>query len=366
MPKTKPKKKQSRIIISFLVVAIVALAGYMILIVGRAESPYSSSYAADGMLSGGATLVSGGSNANSQAVQFSSTSTGTSSSGCTYDGTVAPCVGSATTGASGWGTPVFDDEFTGTSLNTSKWAYGYYPNDEESPTGELTGPVNAGEDDCYNPALVSVSGGYLRLGIQAVSPAVTCINSHGASEGYETGMISTLNWDNYAGVTPTSGDGYFTFATGFAEARIWLPTAGAPGVSGPTTGTTGTISDWPAWWLPGYGEIDILEGLGGSGCWHVHNSAYTIGPGGCGSDKYGGGWHTFAVDWTNESATFYYDGQNVGTETSTEEGDPTPLLNTDYKFLILAMQTNQAQYNTSTDPDTAPAAMYVDYVRVWK
>jgi hypothetical protein len=248
----------------------------------------------------------------------------------------------------------------------SHWSYGYYSNAPESPTGELTGPVNAGEDDCYNPALVSEGSGYLKLGIEPVSPAVTCLNSHGTAEGYETGMISTLNWSAYSGVTPAAGTGFFTFATGFAEARIWLPTASNAGLNGPTSGASGTISDWPAWWLPGYGEIDILEGLGGSACWHVHNAAYTIGPGGCGSGNFGGGWHTFAVDWTNGSATFYYDGQNVGTETSAEEGDTTPLANTDYKFLILAMQTNQAEYNTTNDPDTAPADMYVDYVRVWQ
>jgi hypothetical protein len=363
----KNKKRLDFLIAAVVMIGIVAI-GCILLFVSHAEGPYTSALPSGGALTGNAAISTTNTSAlNSKSVVFSASSTpvGTTS-GC-YNGSVpAPCIGSTTTAATGWGTPVFDDEFNGTSLNTSAWSYGYYSDDDESPTGELTGPVNSAEDDCYNPALVSESGGYLRLGIEAVSPGVTCLNSGGATKGYETGMISTLNWNSYAGVTPSKGTGYFTFATGYAEARIWLPTANAAGVNGPTTGTTGTISDWPAWWLPGYGEIDILEGLGGSGCWHVHNSAYTLGPGGCGSGQYGGGWHTYAVDWTNGSATFYYDGQNVGTETSSEEGDSTPLGSTNYKFLILAMQTNEAEYNTSTDPDTAPAAMYVDYARVWE
>jgi beta-glucanase (GH16 family) len=107
-----------------------------------------------------------------------------------------------------------------------------------------------------------------------------------------------------------------------------------------------------------------MEGLGGTACWHVHNSAYSIGPGSCpsapsGTSGWGGGWHTFAVDWTPGSATFYYDGKNVGTETSSEMGDATPL-GAYAKYLVLGMQTD------GKTELTYPATMYVDYVRVWQ
>jgi hypothetical protein len=68
--------------ISILIVVIaVAALGYKLLSSVHASTPYASSYAADGNLTTPATLVSGGSNANSQAVQFGTPSTTTPTTG---------------------------------------------------------------------------------------------------------------------------------------------------------------------------------------------------------------------------------------------------------------------------------------------
>lgn len=296
--------------------------------------------------------------------------TGGTSSGCTYNRTVAPCINGRISGAgaSGWGSPAFDDEFSHEStLDTGKWSYGWFTGAAgEADPGPLSGPVSSAEDDCYDPSLVSVSGGYLKLSIRKVSPHVICSNASqggNAGKGYEGGMITTYDWAAGDG-TPTTTSPHFTFSSGFAEARIWLPTAANSGTDGPTGEATGTVSDWPVFWAPGHGEIDIMEGLGGSACWHVHNEANTIDPGGCGSGNFGGGWHTYAAEWTNGSVTFYYDGQDIGTETSAEMGDPTPLADAYPKYLGFSLQTNGR--NSREDPATAPAAMYVSYLRVWE
>src|SRR6185437_5650008 len=51
-------------------------------------------------------------------------------------------------------TLVFDDEFTGTSLDTTKWQPGWFG------SSGITPPVNSGSPQ-NNSAYVSVSGGYL-------------------------------------------------------------------------------------------------------------------------------------------------------------------------------------------------------------
>ena len=44
------------------------------------------------------------------------------------------------------------------------------------------------------------------------------------------------------------------------------------------------------------GEIDLLEGLQGSACYHWHGPR-RVGYGACPSGTFTGGWHTFGVDW---------------------------------------------------------------------
>ncbi len=212
----------------------------------------------------------------------------------------------------------FDSEFNGSSLDTSQWSTGWFG------SGITTG-VSSSEQQCYDPSLVSVTGGSLNL--SAVARTESC---GGASHPYASGMVTT--------------DGTFSFTYGYMEARIWLP-------------GNGSIADWPAFWADGQnwpadGEIDTLEGLGGQACAHFHNPAG--GPGACAAGNYSGGWHTFAADWEPGSLTFYYDGTPVWNDTSGITSAPM--------YLIL----NLALSSAITSPNTAPASMQVDYVRVWQ
>lgn len=199
----------------------------------------------------------------------------------------------------------FADEFTGTSLDTSKWTPGWFG-------AGITGPVNSAETVKYNSANVSVSGGFLHLKIQG---------------GYGAHINS---------------DGKYSFSRGAVEYRAFLPASG------------GQVANWPALWdngrsWPGDGENDTAEGLGGQVCTYWHASGTDAGS--CHGASYAGSWHTFGYEWTPTKVTWYYDGVKVR-EQATTVASP--------HYLIL--QNTQGEYggpNANTD-------LQVDYVRVWQ
>lgn len=298
-----------------------------------------------GTIAGNASLVTNSSAVDGQAVEFGSnppSSTGSTTSGCMVNNTVAPCMNDSSSGigASGWGTPIFDDEFNGTSLNTSKWSTGWF-------SSGITGGVSSTEDDCYDPAQVVVKNGELDLNL--IAKKETC---DGSTKNYATGFITS--------------DGKFQYTYGFAEARIWLP------------GTT-SIADWPSFWQDGQnwptdGELDVLEGLGGQPCGHWHgptNDGVGYGPNGgsgCVSGTWTGSWHTFAADWEPGMVTWYYDGHSIGCVKSSGSGcggtSSNSTITSSAEYLILGMGIGTPSGNGT--PATAPDSQRIDYVRVWQ
>jgi beta-glucanase (GH16 family) len=228
------------------------------------------------------------------------------------------------TGVSGDWALKFNAEFNGTSLDTTQWSTGWYGSG-------ITAPANSMENDCYDPAQVSVGGGTLNLSL--VQRAETC----DGPEPYAGSLVST--------------EGKFSFTYGFIEARVWLP--GVPG-------NPGQVANWPGVWTDGQnwpedGEIDIAEGVGGQVCAHFHGPQNPDGIGagggdGCASGNYANGWHTFAADWEPGKITYYYDGVDIGSVTSGITSAP--------QFIVLD--------NAVLDPAHAPATMKVAYVRVWQ
>jgi beta-glucanase (GH16 family) len=212
---------------------------------------------------------------------------------------------------------VFDDEFSGSTLNAGDWSTGWLG------AGRITAPVNAEELECYDPKHVVVTGGELQINLTETPEFC------GQSRPYTSGMITT--------------DGKFSFTYGFIEARVWLP-------------SSSVINDWPAIWADGQswpqdGELDVVEGLGGQACWHFHNSAGA--PGGCETASFAGGWHTFGADWEPGTVTWYYDGIPVGTVSSGITSDPM--------FLAIDLAAD-----TIYGGPVTPGTLEVDYMRVWQ
>ena len=228
----------------------------------------------------------------------------------------ATASGAQPEGMPGRWTSVFDDEFNGDSLDTADWSTGWL-------APGITEPVGPTERECYDPAQVSVSGGYLHLA--AVRRTEEC---GGRSHPYASGMVNT--------------DGLHEFTQGAFEARIYLPAA-----------PDGGVADWPAFWTDGQnwptdGEMDVMEGLSGLTCFHYHSSAGA--PGACADT--GPGWHTFGAEWEGDTVTYYYDGRDVGsTRTS---GTDAP------QYLVLNNAVGAVGGVNQADD------MLVDYVRVWK
>ena len=227
---------------------------------------------------------------------------------------------------------VFNSEFNGSSLDASQWSTGWFGSG-------YTGPIDPTYGlDVSAASQVSVGGGSLQ--INAILKANT--SPYGTSP-YTSGVITTMT-----STYPWTAPALFSFTYGYAEARIWLPANGSK------------IADWPAFWLLATalshtypnGEIDILEGIGGTAEAHIHSSL-DQGPL-TGGGTYVGGWHTFAADWEPGSVTIYYDGVSIGSFTT--QIPSTPM------FLLLDLDVS----TSLSPPAIAPATMMVDYVRVWQ
>lgn len=326
--KSRYSKKQLIVVVSILVVV-----GIFLVIFIRAAAPSSAVEAEQGTRAGNASVSNDATASAGSYLKFNQSTSGG----------LLPTGYGQTNGPSGTfqTTLSFDDEFNGSALESTKWNSGWVG----SPN-----PVQSQELGCYEPSQVTVGpsldGSTSSLRLKAIdAPLVTengqqvrddtnC-NKGGHTHPYKSGAVDSNN--------------HYRTTYGFFEARIWLD------------GNGSTITNWPAWWIadsPNYtGEIDIIEGLGGTAKSTLHFPGGSTPVGSCPPSSGGCvGWHTFGVDWaTNGTATTYYDGIKIGSQ-------HYPL--TTGHMLILGMQMGpQGQYG---GPIKVPTEMDVDYVRVWK
>ncbi|OBI55495.1 PE domain-containing protein [Mycobacterium sp. E787] len=215
------------------------------------------------------------------------------------------------TGVPGNWTMTFDDEFNGTTLDTTKWNTSWLYNG-----GTMNG-VNTVPSD------VTVGNGYLTLTL---------------SDATHGGLIST---DVTQGAHPG-----FQFTTGVVEARIFFP------------GNGSQVYNWGAWWTVGHnwptnGENDIAETL--HGLVQAHHIDATGNPSGGNAGYMGGSWHVFTMQRFTDHVVYYYDGVQVGSVITHENVASSP------QFLVL----NVGQGQGSPTMTGAPGAMLVDYVRAW-
>lgn len=243
-------------------------------------------------------------------------------------------------GQTGNWTSIFDDEFSGPTLDTSKWNTCFFNftvgNGCDHDQGEL---------ELYQPDEVSLSNGILSL--NANRQTITAAN--GKTYHYTSGMIST--GPSAYGATPK-----FTFLYGYMEIRARVP-AGQ--------------GFWPAFWtlpadLSWPPEIDVFEILGnapGIINMHYHYPTASGGDGDTGATwngpDFAAGWHTYAVDWEPGSLTWYVDG--IARRQYT---DANVVAKPMYLLANLAVGGNWPG-----PPDAAtpfPSALQIDYIRVWQ
>lgn len=209
---------------------------------------------------------------------------------------------------------LFEDTFTGSALDTTKWESSWY-GIQAAVNGVATRPGN-----------VAVTGGNLVL---------TLAN---ATEG---ATITTRP--------------FFTFGYGIAEARINI------------AGGSGVAYNWPTWWLnsvnwPRGGEEDIVE-VFSDGSMHT---AYWSDPSGSGTavavngpapaGTWYGGFHTYAIRRMPGINKVYWDGTEVWSYSTNPQDDGAA------QFLELTIGLHTGQTGHFGSPD---GQMLVDYVRVW-
>jgi Glycosyl hydrolases family 16 len=212
-------------------------------------------------------------------------------------------------------TMVLDDEFSTGALNTSLWAPDWFGSGNSSnATTMLSSNVSVGANGLALQLNGPQSGGLVSSDPEDGQPGHT---------GFQIAP------------TPTKPV--------FVEFRATVPGS-----------ANGMVANWPALWLVGQtwpedGEIDVMEGLGGTAAYHIH---YGSGAGTAqgGSANHSAGTHTYGVLWTTTGVTFFYDGVAVGTAT---EALTNPM------FLVM-----ENSYD-SGDPTLVPATLDVRYVRVW-
>ena len=178
------------------------------------------------------------------------------------------------TGVSGNWAMTFDDEFTGTSLDTSVW-------------GTHDGWTNQNN-----------------------------VTDH-ASNITEAGGVVTLTLASSTSGAALASNQYVLGVGDFAEARVYFAGSGT------------TIYNWPAWWAsgpnwPAAGENDIAEGLGTLTVnYHSPSGAHNTGTV---AGTWSNAFHTYGIYRGTNYCDVYYDGQLVRQYTTDDNGGAEELL----------------------------------------
>lgn len=246
--------------------------------------------------------------------------------------------------ANNW-TLAWSDEFSGSTLDTSKWS-----TTDSYGRDQCFGGGN-NEQQCYTSSgqNISVEDGKLVL---TARPAT------GLSQGrtYTSGRVQS------------NGKGDFTY--GKFEASIKLPTG---------------QGSWPAFWMlpsrdnvdwPSRGEIDIMEAvnLGGNGGSTIHGTAHWGDPhtylGGSANLSDIDDFHTYTVEWYPDEIRWFLNGNQYYRLTqdqwfsSDAPNDVNAPFDQDFHMILnFAVGGNWPQ---ASDGTNFPRQMEVDYVRVYQ
>ncbi len=219
--------------------------------------------------------------------------------------------------SSGW-TLVFEDHFSGTSLDRNKWRTDYW----NGGNGELQEYVN---DNSHNNYLVKDN----------ILSLVARRESYNG-KSYTSGVVSTNE--------------RFSQKYGYFEIRAQLP-------HGKGLWSAFWLMPDPNGWPP---EIDILEHLGYDNTIYM---TYHFSGGqrqGTYSTDCSSGYHVYGVDWRSDHISWYVDGVERYRYTDRTK---IPTQN----MFILANLAVGGSWPGNPDSSTPfPSAMKIDYIRVWK
>lgn len=228
---------------------------------------------------------------------------------------------------------VWNDEFDGNSLDTSKWCY-------DIGTGSSGWGNNEWQYYTSDSDNVSVSNGALKI---------SAIKENYGGCSYTSGRIKTL--------------GLKTFKYGKIEFRIKAPVG--QGL-------------WPAAWMlgkdypneawPQCGEIDVFE--------HVNTEDKIYGTVHWDSDgyaTYGGNksgvdvtqYHTYSIEWDKDYIVWYLDGSEYHRILITDSTGGTDEFHQEF-YLLLNLAVGGNWPGSPNGTASFPANMYVDYVRVYQ
>jgi hypothetical protein len=210
---------------------------------------------------------------------------------------------------------VFNDEFSGTTLNSAYW------NDTAVAWDNFLNGVTTLASN------VSVNNG-LTLTLSD--------ESHGAC----------IYTDPGGGANPG-----FTFNEGIVEAKVYFPGNGTECYNfGAWWTTCYRIGVWPA-----QGENDIAECLGGTVQVHVIDNNPS-GIGGENAGYVGGAYHIFTLQRTATNSIFWYDGVEIANIATSQNAATSP------HYLVLNIGNNNQGGPVMTG---AAGALLVEYVRAW-
>ena len=276
-------------------------------------------------------------------------------------GTVTQAPGAPSTGCTTlsegsitW-TCTFDSEFSGTTLDTSKWA----------PVLTATSGYNSGHSACFvdSPNNISVGNGYLSLTARKEAKPFTC-KEHGGGfrTQYTSGTVATLH--------------HFSQAYGRFEVKAKVPAATVAGLQSsfwlfPVTPVYG---HWPA-----SGEIDIAEIFSNHAGYAVPHLHYmyqtgTVNPAtntnivtnpNCAIDP--DAFNDYVVEWTPATITITYNGTTCLIDNWVPQGPehhPSPFDQPFFVNLTQALGMGPNAFNPKKTP--LPATTEIQFVRIWQ
>jgi beta-glucanase (GH16 family) len=277
--------------------------------------------------------------------------------------TTSPPTNPAGSGSNCGGTPIyksdgsqwqctFDDEFNGTSLDTTKWVI------QQTANSAYTTGSGAGTA-CYvnSPNNVSVSGGYLNLTVRQEAAPFTCQDGpYSFTTNYTSGMVST--------------SGLFSQAYGLFEVRAKLPSSAIQGLQETFWLWPNSSSKYGAW--PDSGEIDFAEFYSQFPALDIPYIHYNAAGNDPNVTAYNcsitpGAFSTFGLEWAPGSLTILDNGQTCLVDHTDPASPLTGGQPFDQPFFIALTQAlgiNTDAFVSGTTP--LPATTQVDWVRAWQ